>query len=135
MHKVVFLFMILFIFINCGINKQKINHTLKENEIKFVELKEKGNKEFKKMYWAGWKNAIDNYDKALKIKNDNNIKQKLFYSLLLISIREKMFEVRNYNYLERAKKLLPEINNELNKIYLDIAREMVGTAFISEKYN
>lgn len=134
MHKVVFLFIFLFIFLNCGINKQKINHTLKENEVKFVELKEKGNKEFKKMYWAGWKNAIDNYDKALKIKNDNNIKQKLFYSLLLISIREKMFEVRNYNYLERAKKLLPEIDNELNKIYLEIAREIVDLSFLSEKH-
>jgi len=134
MHKTVFLLFFLFIFINCGINKQKINHTLKENEIKFVELKEKGNKEFKKMYWAGWKNAIDNYDKALKLKNDNNIKQKLFYSLLLISIREKMFEVRNYNYLERAKKLLPEIDNELNKIYLEIAQEIVDISLLSEKH-
>ena len=102
---------------------------------RWADLISKGDREFEKMYWAGWNMAISHYEKAWKISRDENLKQRLFFSYLLLAMREKEFHVRNEEVLNKAEKLLTESNsNELDIIYLDIARRTVMTPGLWEKF-
>lgn len=103
-------------------------------EQKWINLVSNGDREFQKMYWAGWKNAIRLYERALKLKKDERIKQKLFFSLLLLAIREKKFDVRNDVCIKKAEKLLSGLNSKIFKIYLDISKRIVNAPGLSEKF-
>jgi Tfp pilus assembly protein PilF len=136
-HSTIFIFIIL-MFISLTSTCNKSLNTLPEiekaKEQKWINLVSNGDQEFQKMYWAGWKNAIRLYERALKLKKDERIKQKLFFSLLLLAIREKKFDVRNDEYIKKAEELLSGLNPKTFNIYLDISKRIVNAPGLSEKF-
>ncbi|MCU0287445.1 MAG: tetratricopeptide repeat protein [Acidobacteria bacterium] len=83
--------------INCR-NVRKFDpllNTTAETELEFKFLKEQGDREFAKMYYTGWQNAVNIYKKALVLKNSQEIIEKNFFSHFLIALREPLFFIDN----------------------------------------
>lgn len=106
----------------------------KQKQQKWEYLKQVGDREFHKMYWAGWHKAIPLYESAWEIKKDDQLKQKLFFSYLLLAIREKEFDVFNLESLNKAEILLAEDHSKNLHIYLDIASQIVSAVGLSDKF-
>ncbi len=75
----------------------------------FRLLVEQGAREFAKMYWAGWKNAAGFYEKALGLRSDASVRQKLFDSLLLTLLRELELNHSDEALFDKIKALLPSL--------------------------
>jgi tetratricopeptide (TPR) repeat protein len=108
--------------------------TEESKDQKWMNLISNGDREFQKMYWAGWNNAIPLFENAVEIKQDEHMKEKLFFSYLLLAIREKEFDVRNEAILKKARRLLNETNSKNLDIYMDIAERIVMSPGLSENY-
>ncbi len=107
--------------INPGIDKQK--------EMAYNDLKNRGDREFNKMHWVGWEKAIKFYREALKLHpGSTEIKEKLFFSLILKAIREKQLLLEDPTAIEDACCLLQDINSLSAdfKMYFSIARRFMG---------
>ncbi len=114
MKKYILLFFLIMTFLiitGCsGINQNKIR-TDKEiiEEARFLEMVKKGNKEFEKMHWVGWTNAIRIYKSALKLMDSFEIRKKLFFSLLLRAGRSSFLALSGVEDIKAAESLLPEL--------------------------
>ena len=137
MQKIRFILaFLMFILLTSGCQKSISTHPEAEapDITEWREWVSAGDREFQKMYWAGWHNAIPIYEKAWAAIQDESLRETLFFSYLLLAIREKEFDVRNKGILEKAEKLLAETNSMNLGIYLDIARRIVMSPGLSEKY-
>jgi len=72
-------------------------------------LIEKGDKEFYKMHWVGWTNAIKIYTGILELKDSFEIRRKLFFSLLLRAERSSFLALSGVEDIKVAEALLPEL--------------------------
>lgn len=79
-------------------------------ESEFKLLKEKGDQEFSKMYYLGWYQAANSYEKALELKKSTEIKEKLFFSYFLMALRESLYFIDNTESRRKALHLASELN-------------------------
>jgi hypothetical protein len=78
-------------------------------EAVFQKYKNEGDREFNKMFWQGWQNAIDCYERALEIKNEPGLTGRLFDAYLLIAFRELYLQIPLSNRQEKLADLLMQI--------------------------
>jgi len=136
-----FLIMTFLISIGCsGINQKKFR-TEKEiiEEARFLEMVEKGDKEFEKMHWVGWTNSIRYYNDALQLKDSLKIREKLFFTLLHRAVRARFLSLPGIKDLEKAEQLLVTIkkNIRIAELYFKIAQRVIfpGKAFLFTDQN
>lgn len=121
-----FVLLIILLFFACSNSvpvKVDPGQGLKEAE-RFSELLQKGNNEFEKMHWIGWSNSIRIFEEALKIKNSEKAKKKMFFALLHRAVRARFFFLSGKNNLNRAGQLLSELGTvtKSSKLFFRIAR-------------
>lgn len=88
-----------------------------------ARLRQQGDSEFAKMHWRGWANAVDYYQQALAKRDDPELRQRLFTTYILLSLRETEMLFRDESWLQKAEKLLPEIPVVPFTAYLAIAQK------------
>ncbi|MEN8222902.1 MAG: tetratricopeptide repeat protein [Acidobacteriota bacterium] len=126
--KYIVLCLLVFHLIFTGCSNSVRNKIITEQEIKkenrFRDLEREGNTEFEKMHWTGWSNAINIYEKTLKIKDSGPVRENIFFSLLHRSIRSRFFFLSGEPDLKRAKDLLAGMQgrSESLNLFYKIAR-------------
>ncbi len=70
-----------------------------------AELAARGDVEFAKMHWSGWKNAAEFYEQALKTAENRRVRRQLVYSYALRFVREFELGHLDRQSLERARQL------------------------------
>jgi len=96
-------------------------------EVQFLEMVERGDKEFDKMHWVGWTNAIWNYTRALNLKDSALIRENLFFALLLRAVRSRFFYLSGIEDLKTAEELLPLLKDrgDILPLYYKIAKRVI----------
>jgi tetratricopeptide (TPR) repeat protein len=87
------------------------------------QLRQQGDAEFAKMHWRGWKNAVAFYQKALVMKDEPELRQKLFTVYILLSLREIELFYRDESWLQKAEELLPLVPAAPFTAYLAVAQK------------
>lgn len=90
---------------------------------RFSQLRQQGDREFAKMHWRGWKNAVGFYEEALAKRDEAELCQRLFTAYILLSMRETELLFRDESWLQKAEALLPKLAAEPFAAYLAMARE------------
>lgn len=113
--KIITLLVIYVIFIHCGGEKKfaPVLHTIPETKPEFKLLKEQGDREFTKMHYIGWCNAVNLYKKALDFKDDSEIKEKLFFGYLLKALREPLYFIDNSESRRETHYWAEELNRSI----------------------
>lgn len=88
-----------------------------------ARLKQQGDSEFAKMHWRGWANAVDYYQQALAKRDDPELRQRLFTTYILLSLRETEMLFRDESRLQKAEEMLPGIPVMPFTAYLAIAQK------------
>jgi tetratricopeptide (TPR) repeat protein len=130
--KFIVLLLICIVLIHCGGGEKKIIpvvNTVPDTEPGFKSLIEHGDREFDKMYYMGWRNAVNFYKKALEIDKDNtDIKEKLFFAYFLEALREPLYFIDNNESLRQTHYWEDELNRSIptKNTFSDIVGYLVG---------
>ena len=110
--KIIAILLIYATFIHCGGEKKlaPVLHTISEPKPEIKLLKEQGDREFSKMHYVGWCNAVNLYKKALEFNDDSEIKEKLFFSYLLKALREPLYFIDNSESRRETHHWAEELN-------------------------
>lgn len=93
---------------------------IQAEEAVFLEYKNEGDREFNKMFWQGWQNAIDCYERALEIKNEPGLTGRLFEVYLLIAFRELYLQVPLANREQKLANLSNQIPGSEYGVFVKI---------------
>jgi tetratricopeptide (TPR) repeat protein len=86
-------------------------------------LRQQGDAEFAKMHWRGWKNAAGFYEEALAKRDEAELRQRLFTTYILLSLRETELLFRDESWLQKAEALLPRVPVLPCTAYLAVAQK------------
>jgi tetratricopeptide (TPR) repeat protein len=86
-------------------------------------LQQQGDAEFAKMHWRGWKNALGFYEEALVKRDEVDLRQRLFTTYILLSLRETELLFRDESWLQKAEALLSLVPVLPCTAYLAIAQK------------
>jgi len=75
------------------------------------------------MHWRGWANAVDFYQQALAKRDEPELRQRLFSTYILLSLRETEMLFRDGSWLQKAEELLPQVPVLPCTAYLAIAQK------------
>ncbi len=75
------------------------------------------------MHWRGWKNAAGLYEESLAKRDDPELRQRLFTTYVLLSLRESELRFRDESCLHKAEGLLLRIPALPFTGYLAIAQK------------
>jgi len=112
-----------------GRNLAPVLNTIPETGSEFKVLKEQGDREFAKMHYMGWYNAVNFYKKALALKKDSTeIKEKLFFSYFLIALREPLYFIDNSKSRSETLFWAEELNRSIppKNPFASIAKYLLG---------
>jgi len=129
--KCIALLIICTMLIQCGgsRNLAPVLNTIPETGWEFKLLKEQGDREFAKMHYMGWYNAVNFYKKALALKNGSTeIKEKLLFSYFLIALREPLYFIDNSKSRSETFFWAEELNRSIpaKNPFSDIAKFLLG---------
>lgn len=96
---------------------------------------EQGNAEFAKMHWNGWGKAAGHYERLLSRGEDHEVRRRLFFAYILLSLREAELQVPNESWLQKAELLLPGLPADPFSAYLFAAREKMRTILLFRSGN
>ena len=88
-----------------------------------ARLLRQGDAEFAKMHWNGWGKAAGYYRETLGQLDDPEVRQRLFTTYILLSLRETELLVLNESWLKKAEELLPRVSAMPYTAYLAIAQK------------
>lgn len=130
--KFIVLLLICAVLTHCGGGDKKIIPVVKtvpDAESEFKSLTEHGDREFDKMYYIGWHNAVNFYKKALELNKSNpNIKEKLFFAYFLKAMREPLYFIDNNESRRQTHYWADELNRSIpaKNTFTNIVGYLVG---------
>ena len=138
MKKAIFILFILF-FYSCSTNRVEVKQVESKKgkklcvERKYLEFVGKGDYYFQKKNLFSWRQVIDYYYKAFKIKEDNKLMKKVILAFALEIVREKHELIISNKYLKLFGKFNFVPADEKERIILNVLESMKGSVFIRNK--
>lgn len=96
-----------------------------------ARLLQQGDAEFAKMHWSGWEKAAGYYRETLGQLDDPEVRQRLFITYILLSLRETELFIQNESWLQKAEELLPRVPAVPFSAYLAVAQEKLHNVLLN----